>query len=374
MSIFPFTFQETVPEAETRKASLWSARLLHFTSFLESSTNLQNPVKGTTLTILSELETDTFLVEMLAYCFPVSAKSHVNDDKLDRIMSQLRCTLGADSTPLSVHYQARSREIVMQRQNLGANNGQFYELLLMKGSDYLIDNNALQVGSFLFEYDLEYIVFIDNTFSVLFPEKNIETTFISPRESLLLSVSQSSHMHSSKDIHNNLPLLSQFLADVKQEQEKVDTSCWEKVLPLLELLHTWTLSTVVPSSVPPPRKRRSRSKTPENEPETVASLKVNLSPNLVIECLKQREEDHLSKSQSILQTKNTTKVCSISVVEECCSKENINDSVESQCCASGSVSGPPLLIQLPPGTLKVHVRVRTYVNITTLYSLCSCSV
>lgn len=421
--LLPPTSQENVSESVAQSASLWSARLLQFTSLLENPT--QNLVKGTTLTILSELETDSFLVEMLAYCFPVGDKSQTNDDKLDRIIARLRSTVGPDSSPLSVQYQAKSQEVLTQRLNLGANEGLFYELVFMEGSNCLAENDALQVGSFLFEYDSEYIEFIDKALSVLFSEKNNDATFLSPVDNSLLSVpqlKQSLHMHSSKHSHMGSPLLSQFLVNAEQEQVKRDTFCWERVLPLLEFLHTWTLTTTAPPSVPVPRKRRSRSKTPEHESvsEATASLKVKLSPNLIVECLKQREEDHLRKSQSASSTKNTTKTHSNSLTDECsgkkqsikeseidleesrscasttaseclkqrdddhlgnsqspssiksnnsnlvtdeeCSskkpsiKESKRDLAVSRNCASTMASGPPLLIQLPPGILKVRVQ------------------
>ncbi len=304
-----------------------------------------------------------FLTEMLAYCFPVNAKSQANDDKLDRIVSRLKSTVrGPDSSPLSVHYEVRSQEIVQQRQNLGACLGQFYELVLMEGSNYLVKDDALHVGSFLFEYDSEYIQFIDKVLLVLFPQENRECS-PSYRDSSSLSVfnlQQSSCMQLSNNVCSSSPLLSHFLANVEQEEVKTDVACWEQVLPLLEFLYTWILTAVPPGphSVSASRRRKSRSKTHESKPanEVVPSLKVNLSRSLVLECLKQRE-DHYQNSSLAKSTVNL-KVHSDSMTEECSNKSNVknskaDDSVES--CANLSSSGPPLLLQLPPGTLKVCV-------------------
>ncbi len=322
------------------------------------SSSSQNLAEGAALTIFSELEADTFLADILAYCFPAGDDTQTTDGKLDRLISRLRSVQGGNSIPLSVHYLTKSQETLSQREELGASQGKFCELVLMEGSSYLVGNDALGVGSFLFEYDSDYIKLIDSVLSVILPEKANDSTFVSPRGSV-------PQLHQSTDTKSNTPLLSQFLGSVRKE-----TSCWEQVLPLIECLHTWTssagsLTTSSHDKIESKSKKKLQNKSSR---KTIASLKVNISPKLVINSLKQREEENrrsASKSASLTikahdynyNSKTVAKdKMNVSLIEEEFGIQKTEEPGGITCTflTSTSVSGPPQLIQLPLGTLKVH--------------------
>ncbi len=320
------------------------------------SSSSQNLAEGAALTIFSELEADTFLADILAYCFPAGDDTQTTDGKLDRLISRLRSVQGGNSIPLSVHYLTKSQETLSQREELGASQGKFCELVLMEGSNYLVGNDALGVGSFLFEYDSDYIKLIDSVLSVILPEKANDSTFVSRRGSV-------PQLHQSTDNKSNTPLLSQFLGSVRKEN-----SCWEQVLPLIECLHTWTssagsLTTSSHDKIESKSKKKLQNKSSR---KAIASLKVNISPKLVINSLKQREEENrrrASKSASLTIKAHDSKtvakekmnVSSNSLIEEFgVQKTEEPDGIACTFLTSTSVSGPPQLIQLPLGTLKVH--------------------
>ena len=370
---FPGNFQEASPDRVVQEASLWGARYLSFTKFLENHSS--NLLQGATLSIFSELETSVFLADILAHCFPSGTpRSSTKEKRLTRLVSKLRSAQGTESEALSVRYQTKSQVIVFCQEKLGENQGNFCELVLPEGNSYLIEKSALCVGSFSFEYDSKFIEFLDNFFSVILPEKPGSTILSPHRENSLLTVSQL-HLSSSFIEGANLPSLASFLSKLKHVNKEL--ASWEQVIPLLESLHSWSCTTspsVAPSRPGTQRQHRKKPKGRKMEPEqrSSASLKVSISPKLVLKCLQQREDrEHLSVHQSITTTvvadqevQGDTSIAAASEhQEEVREKESLLEPTEdvdvgsksSQCReASGTraTAGPPL-IQIPPGTLEV---------------------
>lgn len=324
---------------------------------------------------------------MLAYCFPAGAAVDTKDEKLDRLLTQLRSATVVDSgEPLSLHYQAKSQEILSLYKTIGESHGRFCELLLMEDSNFLLENNALRVGSFLYEYDSEYIEFLDGALSVLLSKNNVSS--VSPNDTSLLSVSQlNQSTQSVQELKMNAPLLSHV---TKIDSASKELPYWQQVIPLLERLHSWAL---LPNPQITVTLRRSRSPEGEQNGQAITSLKVNVPPKLVLKCLKLKEAEHqkIQNDASSQQFEVTfkshnqeepfihTHIDSTAQQPEGQSEQNVSltdgvDGVEGT-PTNANITVPPQLLELPPGTLEVHVcTVCAYMHYQCCCIVWSCSV
>ena len=390
--------QQTKSLKDVENASQWCARYLTFSSFVNKPG--MKTLEETALSVFSELPTNGLLADLLAYCFPASLSGDNTgvEAKMKRLLSRLRSVQdGEGSMPqaLSVRYQTNSQVTSSHLQKtFGEDLGKFGELVqpgaVAQDSSYLLHTSAFEVGSFLYEFDSGYLEFLDTLFSVIVPEKtDVPLSFPASTsgDSSLLTISQLQQPSVYKDgAHSSVPYLSEFLSKLKKKA-KMRGAPWQCVLPLLNSLHTWS-QTACPQVNPGLHKLKKRksgfkkTKTDEMKRD-MTTLKVNLPPELIISCLKQREQvestalkDPRSRSPLKAMTRsppsNTRKEQSRSLhIEDSDSnvgskeltEENISfqlpNSFGGSVGTTSTVQTPPLM-QIPDGVLKVSGLVYLY--------------
>jgi len=367
--IIIFFPQKKTPDVKFREAALWSARYLSFTAFLGEKP--KHSINETTLSVLSELEPNDLMVDLLAHCFP---SSDTSNPKLARLVNRLRSTVSVDSESLAVHYQIKCNEINKLRHEMfGEPKGLFRELILTQAPSYLIEKEALKTGSLMFEYDIEFIKFLDSVYSVILPDYQ-DMSFHSPlKESSFLTLSQLHSSSLSLASNPQSPMLSKYLNKV-QKSPSEHTKCWEQIIPLVEVMHTWCITNT--QQVQPLRSQqlpKKKSKKSDLVTDSSPRIKVSLSPNVVLEALKQREslcfENEEEMVDGAITEERKVKDESISnppADSEVSGVEQVMKSPEtgSNECSPVRSSDSPRLFQLPPGTLQVlnmYIHVYTYI-------------
>ena len=250
------------------------ARLLPFTAILSSPEKgrrtCTTEAEDVLLTVLSELPPDVFLADLLAFCFPLESSGERNlDTKLGRLLARLRSAplvsttdgprtdkpnkkkrSAAKHATLSVRYQVKSRKISVD-QSASEINHKFQPLTTRKYSapkeltadDLCLKGVDLKVGSYLFEYDKEYLKFLDTVFAVML--SNNDRNF--PHSSVSANVSSTKGRQSSTSkLH--VPLLTAHYGTISHGGKKnlgkqvcaESESCWEAVAPLLSILDEWS--------------------------------------------------------------------------------------------------------------------------------------
>ena len=272
----------------------------------------------TALSALSELPNGAFLANLLALYFPTATSSDGGvDSKLKRLMVRLRSAHDpASNQLLSVIYQSKSQEVLNQQSAVFSDScGHFCPLFSLNeqkilehdfhGNSIELCAQAFDIGTFVFEYDVEYHNFLDTLFAVTLQSESYRP---SAPKLMLSTISPSSknllpNFSDQSDL-SNLPLISENVHLIKGCDSNDTTAfhCWESLLPLLHVLKEW-------SELPRPQEQRrrlppqssgKRSKSGKGDVGgdgndggggPVSAIRVRVPLELVVNCLKQREDE-----------------------------------------------------------------------------------
>ena len=271
-------------------------------------------VQLTALSAISELPNDPFFANLSALYFPSS--SSLDDRnlaaKFQRLMSRLRSTQDPTSGQLlSVMYQTKSQKVLLQRDAVfGESDGQFQTLISCqdRGQKLFVGDfqnievhaQAFDVGCFLFEYDVDYINFLDTLFAVTLQSDSYQPTTASKLHVMLStsSLSRSILAHMDQPDLAKSPLVSECVKLIKMCDPTDTSPCWQHLLPLLQLLKEWS-ETPHPQRREWQKSRHSEERLKSNKKSggggTVAAMRVNVPLELVVNCLRQEEERMAAK-------------------------------------------------------------------------------
>ena len=305
---------------------MWAARLLPFSELLSQKSNPAE-IEDVVLSLTSELPSSKFVTDLLALNFPgsCSGDGRYLAAKLKRLLSRLRSTdddtplrLGADKDgtkqpnprpePLSVRYQTISQMIVEAHKSLDISVGKFRTIppattdhCSTQGISQLHET-ALQVGSFLFEHDTAYLSFLDTLLSVVVGQTE-ESSKI-PMQRISSSRVLEGLYHGNPESPVQPPYLGSYLSKMAATPEG-GVGCWERVLPLLTALHTWSQTSTSATTVSQQasKSRAVSTKTLEpgkssqmkfahrHSPEVPSpALRVNISIPFILNCLRNDED------------------------------------------------------------------------------------
>lgn len=256
----------------------------------------------TALSALSELPNDKFFANLLALYFPNSSLNDRNlDAKFQRLMSRLRSTQDPTTEQLlSVIYQTKSQKVLRQRDAVFTEgDGRFQTLISCQTREQKlfehdfwnieVHSQALNVGCFVFEYDVDYLNFLDTLFAVTLQSESYKPT----TSKLMLSttsLSRSMLAHTDQPNLAKLPLVSECVKVVKTCDSSDTSPCWHHLLPLLHLLKEWSdIPQPQPRQLQKSRQSEGKLKSKKNK-GSLAAMRVNVPLELVVNCLRQEEE------------------------------------------------------------------------------------
>ena len=285
----------------TERAAQWTARLLPFASLLSHTEH--SDIDHTLLTLLAELPCDSFLVDLAAFCYP-SAPSAPESlaGRFDRFMAKLRSHSAGPShgpqfhrgvshevesgDPISVRYHIQSQRVLTKQQQFGvsltfeSSVGQALRMAALERASITADQEATSgvkdrlkdkilpshvvsslpklppaspkkqhsgkgekpctgstiVGSYLFEHDRDYIRFVDTFFElILSDDAHSSALEHSPRG---LGISPQGRGVEP----DQPPFLGMYWNVASSEAGTTTGPCWAQVVPLVSLLHEWTLT------------------------------------------------------------------------------------------------------------------------------------
>lgn len=282
-----------------KQAAIWSSRFLPFADCLTSDPDIHDLI----LSVLSELHPDEFLTDMLAFCFPSASSTEGKrgtETKLKRIIARLRSTShnhsprpGPDSPepcdphPLSVKYQLQSQRVLAYRAEIfgGKNPGGLKESFFAPSTteEVVIEKEDLKVGDVLFEYDAEYVRFLDTFFSIIMSPVTDEH-----------SMSAFSGLGTPDTSKEFLPFLTEFYNKIGKFES--DSSIARGLYPLLYSLIRW-------AQIPYPQKAqdtrdaqsvkktaRSRKMGQRRSKLSTSMMRVNLSAPVIVGSLREKED------------------------------------------------------------------------------------
>ena len=275
-----------------QQAALWSTRLLPFSTVLSSDP----PIKDLVLSVLSELPCDVFLADMLAYCFPLSdtEDKRTMDTKMLRIITRLSSTPesvkssdGSEPQFLSARYQFKGPIYQAWKDTAFDDKcGWLHKSFFCanrSAEDFVID----KVGNILVEFDSEYLNFLDILFTVIVSPSTIDGQS--------LPNARSSPMNKLNSNNHLLPYLSEFQFYPPSFKDGFPVS--SSLYPLLKSLIQWSQMpspqvTEETSGVKDSKKLTGRKLAQKRIPSSSCSMmRVNLSPPVIIGCLRQKEEE-----------------------------------------------------------------------------------
>lgn len=283
-----------------QKAALWCCRLLSFAEFLTQNGETKIPVdlQLTALSAISELPNEAFFANLLALYFPSSTLNDRNlGARFQRLMSRLRSTQDPTLEQLlSVIYQTKSQKVLQQSNTVfGESGGHFQSLISIQNREEKLFNydfenvevhaQAFNVGCFMFEYDVDYLNFLDTLFAVTLQSESYKTT----TSKLMQSTSSLSHSMLAQTDLAKSPLISERVKMITSCDSSDASPCWQHLLPLLHMLKEWS-----EISQPQPRQQKSRQsegklKSKKDRGVSIA-MKVNVPLELVVNCLRQEED------------------------------------------------------------------------------------
>ena len=287
-----------VAEEARREAAVWSSRLLPFADLLPNTVEVEDLV----LSVLSELSTDDFLTDVLAFCFPMASaggqghgmegRGTVTNTKLRRIMTRLRSTAQCvamdmrttgsvtetDSPQLlSARYQLMSRAVLTNRSKVlgrdrpGSPHRDF--LMVPEEGGVVIHEEDLNVGGVLLEYDMEYLCFLDIFLTMIFPHSVLGIQSMGPRT-------------------QQVPYVSEFGEGAEDDEISSDGPVACTLYPILNSLIKWA-QTPYPQKTQETRhikKKSGRRKMAKRRSKLdVCTMRVNLSIPVIIGCLREKE-------------------------------------------------------------------------------------
>ena len=257
----------------------------------------------TALSALSEVPNSAFLASLLALCFPSpSSDDRSVNSKFQRLMARLRSTHDPSSQQLlSVIYQTKSQQVLKQCSAIfGGDSCSCFSPLVSPQELKLFEHDfgnveispqAFDVGCFVFEYDVDYLDFLDTLFAVTLQNESYRptTSRVVLNSSTVFSSTSLPNLEEDKPDLSQVPFISEHVQLMKDSN---DTSpSWERLLPLLHLLKEW-------SELPLPQQQRQRigEKVKRSKKDIlgdggVSTMRVNVSLELVINCLRQQEEE-----------------------------------------------------------------------------------
>ena len=187
--------------------ALWCARLFPLRHCHKNPSVVQDLL----LSALSELPSSSslLLTILLAQNFPDSSQEQSGSKlKLDQLLARIRGSRSVEGLSLSVDHQVMSQTVL---QDQASSNLQVLGPLCIKSPTdphtLSLSNNALQVGSFIFEYDQAYLDFLDELFSTLLANSWANATQPHPAEPLTHTLSFSTLNNSTISNRSQLPLL-----------------------------------------------------------------------------------------------------------------------------------------------------------------------
>ena len=264
---------------EVRKeAAVWSSRLLPFSTFLHHHPDIKDLV----LSVLSELPSDDFLANLLAFCFPSpdASRKKAARTKLKRITTRLQVARrqSVEAEPLSAKYQLASGLVLANRAKVfGNDSGGLRKEFLSStvDEDAPFKNEDLAVGDILCEYDLEYLHFLSTLFTIIIPS----------------SATQSSN--------SVLPYLSEFHRnDPEMLPSGTPLAC--SLYPLLNSLMKWAQLPYPQTAEDPAgiaKKTKSKKVAHRRSKLSSSTMRVNLSVPVIVGCLREREEYMLGQKE-----------------------------------------------------------------------------
>lgn len=289
-------------------AALWCCRLLPFSKIFARDTKHSQmglKLQLTALSALSEIRNSTFLANLLALCFPAPSSDDKSlNSKFQRLMARLRSAHDSSTEqPLSVIYQTKSQQVLKQRSAAfgGDSCGCFcllvspQELKLFEHEfgDVEISSQAFDVGCFVFEYDVDYLDFLETLLAVTLQNESYQPTTSKPmlNSSTIFSSTSLPNLEADKPALSQVPFISDHVQLIKDSND-ASPSC-ERLVPLLHLLKEW-------SELPQPQQQQQKTSknVKRNKKESrgdggISAMRVNVSLELVINCLRQQEEEML---------------------------------------------------------------------------------
>ena len=275
---------------------MWCCRLLPFAElFTQTGTKTPVDVQLTALSALSELPNDAFFANLLALYFPNSSSNdRTIDAKFQRLMSKLRSAHDPTTQQLlSVIYQTKSQKVLRQRDAaFGESDGHFQQLISFRDREQElfeheirnveVYSQALNVGSFIFEYDVDYLNFLDTLFAVTLQNESYKPTTSKLMQSTS-SLAGFMRSHTDKPDLATSPLTSEHIRLIGTCDSTETSSCWQHLLPLLHMLQEWL-------ELPQPQQKSRQSKGKVKKSKDRVAMRVSVSLELVMNCLRQEED------------------------------------------------------------------------------------
>ena len=264
------------------KAAQWTARLLPFSTLLSHTEH--SHINHMLLTLLAELPCDSFLAELVAYCYPVvPTVPDTLPGRFERLMAKLRShceapptappapggaprrTYGSSGEPLSVRYHIHTQRVLAKRHQFGvaltfeslhiAPEGKRGATIVeapplkeespsslsaspshmsapVKTGGPLSEDLPTAFGSFLFEHDREYLRFMD-TFFELILSGDAHSALEYPPCGLGISPQ-------GQGVELEQPPFLGLYWNTMGSGGSVGGPCWVQVVPLISLVHEWT--------------------------------------------------------------------------------------------------------------------------------------
>ena len=316
------------------EAAAWCAKLLPFSEFLLPDRRKDSlGVEDLVLSVFSELPCGVFAADLLAHSFPGAGfkQNRSLDAKMKRLLARLRSTADVTSSqadddgaePLSIRYQSASRRVLTVRESLDTEADKFQVFVAETSVSFEpVAANALEVGGFLYEYDQDFIGFLDTLFSVICPSENSQRPSSGSRVSRQLAV----------EAPPPRPYLGHYCSMAVLSDPAL--TCWEQVVPLLTRLSDWSQSGTTSGShssnssqrlgllssesgtswnsrksrglLGPSKTQTAKRKLSESGRLRGSAMRVDLSPSFIINCLRVREESEVGRTVKTPATKTPT--------------------------------------------------------------------
>ena len=317
------------------EAAAWCAKLLPFSEFLLPDRRKDSlGVEDLVLSVFSELPCGVFAADLLAHSFPGAGfeQNRSLNAKMKRLLARLRSTADVTSSqaddgggsaqpePLSVRYQRVSRRVLTVRESLDTKADKF-QVFVAETSEF-VAANALEVGGFLYEYDEDFVGFLDTLFSVICPSEDSQRPSSGSRVSRQLAV----------EAPPPRPYLGHYCSMAVLSDPAL--TCWEQVVPLLTRLSNWSQSGTTSGShssnssqrlgllssesgtswnsrkscglLGPSKTQTAKRKLSESGRLRGLAMRVDLSPSFIINCLRVREESEVGRTVKKQATQTST--------------------------------------------------------------------
>ena len=283
---------------------LWCVRLLPFHNCLAQENSSE--IEDVLLSTISELPCSSFMATVLARCFPYAQfeQNHRLQLKMNRLLSRMRSTVVQENScspahPLSVEYQTKSQAMLDDQVSLAVKcfsphcfQSEDPEHKMSMGDD------AVNVGTYMFEYDQAYLEFLDTLFSI-----TSATSSVPQQAAQFNSTQMYVSSMSSQPSHN---------PRTGHKGEDFET-CWESNLSLVASLYEWSqsVSSSIHSQRPPSFNAASQIAEKQGSKENnrrlnTTTMRIDISLSFLTYCLQLEEKKCQAISKSMRERDGAT--------------------------------------------------------------------